>query len=158
MPVGYAVVQASPFAATAGAKTALLALAEANSGLLVVEFGISFDGVTSTAVPALVELVSTTAATAGTSGETPTITQIRGRVTGGAAPTGGSKYSAEPTVLVRHKAWYVPQFMSWLTMQFPLGREPETDDSAGAIRGYGIRVTVSANVNVMSYLELEKSG
>lgn len=156
--VAYSVVQASAFAATTGAKTALLALAGANAGLVVVEFGISFDGVTATAVPALVELVSTTAATAGTSGETPTITQISGRVTGGEPPTGGSKYSAEPTVLVRHRAWYVPQFMGSLVMQFPLGREPETDDSGGSIRGYGIRVNVSANVNVMSYLIVEKNG
>jgi hypothetical protein len=156
--VGYTVVQASAFAATAGAKTALLALAGANAGLLVVEFGISFDGVTASAVPALVELVSTTAATAGTSGETPTITQTRGRVTGGEPPTGGSKYSAEPTVLVRHKAWYVSPNGGLLVVQFPLGREPETDDSGGTIRGYGIRVNVSANVNVMSYLEVEKNG
>lgn len=156
--VGYVAVQASAFAATAGAKTALLVLAGANSGLLVVEFGISFDGVTASAVPALVELVSTTAATAGTSGETPTITQNRGRVTGGEAPTGGSKYSAEPTVLVRHKAWYVSPNGGILVVQFPLGREPETDDSGGTIRGYGIRVNVSANVNVMSYMEVEKNG
>lgn len=156
--VGYCVVQASAFAATTGAKTALLVLAGANSGLVVTEFGISFDGVTASAVPALVELVSTTAATAGTSGETPTITQVRGRVTGGEPPTGGSKYSVEPTTLVRHRAWYVSPNGGILVMQFPLGREPETDDSGGTIRGYGIRVNVSANVNVYSYMEVEKNG
>ena len=158
MAVGHSTVLVSPFAATAGAKTVLLVLAPANSGLVIVEFGISFDGVTATAVPALVDIVSTTAATAGTSGETPTITQIRGRVTGGEPPTGGSKYSAEPTVLVRHKAWYVPQFMGALVIQFPLGRESETDDSGGAIKGYGIRVNVTANVNVMAYMETEHNG
>ena len=158
MAVGHSTVLVSPFAATAGAKTVLLVLAPANSGLVIVEFGISFDCVTATAVPALVDIVSTTAATAGTSGETPTITQIRGRVTGGEPPTGGSKYSAEPTVLVRHKAWYVPQFMGALVLQFPLGREPETDDSGGAIKGYGIRVNVTANVNVMAYMETEHNG
>lgn len=158
MSAGYNLVLVSPFAATAGAKTALLAIAGANSGLQIVEFGISFDGIAAAAVPALVELVSSTAATAGTSGETPTIVQVRGRVTGGEPPTGGSKYSAEPTVLVRHRAWYVPQFMGALVMQFPLGREPETDDSGGAIKAYGIRINVTANVNVMCYMEVEHNG
>lgn len=158
MAGAYAAVLASPFAATAGVKTALMVISPANSGLLVVEFGISFDGVTASAVPALVELVSSTQAGAGTSAETPTITQTRGRVTGGEPPTGGSKYSAEPTVLVRHRAWYVRQDGGILVVQFPLGREPETDDSGGAIKAYGIRVNVSANVNLMAYMETEKNG
>lgn len=156
--VAYSAVLETPFAATTGAKTALMVIAGANSGLLVVEFGISFDGVTASAVPALVELVSSTQATAGTGTGTPTVTQIRGRVTGGEAPTASGRHSAEPTTLVRHKAWYVPQFMGLLTVQFPLGREPETDDSGGTIRAYGIRVNVSANVNVMCYMEVEKNG
>lgn len=156
--IGYSTVLVSPFAATAGAKTVLMAIAPANSGLVIVEFGISFDGVTASAVPALVDIVSSTQAGTGTSGETPTITQVRGRVTGGEPPTGGSKYSAEPTVLVRHKAWYVSPNGGILVIQFPLGREPETDDSGGAIKAYGIRVNVSANVNVMAYMETEHNG
>ena len=158
MAVGYTVALETPFAATTGAKTALMVISAANSGLMVVEFGISFDGVTATAVPALVELVSSTQATAGTGTGTPTITQNRGRVTGGEAPTASGRHSAEPTVLVRHKAWYVPQFMGTFVVQFPLGREPEIDDSGGSIKGYGIRVNVSANVNVMCYMEVEKNG
>lgn len=156
--VGYVSVLASAFAATAGAKTALMVIAPANSGLVIVEFGISFDGVTASAVPALVELVSSTQAAAGTSTISPTITQVRGRVTGGEPPTGGGGYSAEPTVLVRHKAWYVTPNNGILVMQFPLGREPETDDSGGSIKAYGIRVNVSANVNVMAYMETEHNG
>ena len=148
----------TPFAATAGAKTALMVIAPANSGLVVVEMGISFDGVTSSAVPAVVELVSSTQATAGTPTGTVTVTQIRGRVTGGEAPTAGGRYSAEPTLLVRHRVWYVPQYMGLLVVQFPLGREPETDDSGGTIRAYGIRVNVSANVNCLAYMETEKNG
>lgn len=54
--------------------------------------------------------------------------------------------------------WYVRQDGGLLVVQFPLGREPETDDSGGTIRAYGIRVSVSANVNVMSYMEVEKNG
>ena len=72
MTVGYAIAMDTPFALTAGAKTVILAISAANSGLLVVEFGISFDGVTASAVPALVELVSSTQAGAGTPATTPT--------------------------------------------------------------------------------------
>lgn len=158
MTAGYVSVLETPFAATAGAKTALMVIAGANSGLLVVEFGISFDGVTATAVPALVELVSSTQAGAGTPTGTPTVTQVRGRVSGGEPPTASGRYSVEPTVLVRHRAWYVPQFMGSLVMQFPLGKEPETDDSGGSIKAYGIRVNVSSNVNVMAYMETEHGG
>jgi hypothetical protein len=158
MAVAYLSVLETPFAATAGAKTALMVIAGANSGLVIVEFGISFDGVTASAVPALVELVSSTQATAGTPTGTPTVTQVRGRVTGGEAPTASGRYSAEPTALVRHRAWYVPQYNGLLILQFPLGREPETDDSGGAIKAYGIRINVTANVNAMCYLETEKNG
>src|SRR3990172_8813230 len=158
MTVGYITVLETPFAATVGAKTALMVIPGANSGLLIVEMGISFDGVTASAVPALVELVSSTQAGAGTPTGTPTVTQVRGRVTGGQAPTASGRHSAEPTVLVRHKAWYVPQFMGLLVVQFPLGREPETDDSGGAIKAYGIRITVTANVNAMCYMETEHNG
>lgn len=158
MTVGVVSVLETPFAATTGAKTALMVIAGANSGLVVVEFGISFDGVTASAVPALIELVSSTQAGAGTPTGTPTVTRVRGRVTGGEAPTASGRYSVEPTVLVRHKAWYVTPNGGLLILQFPLGREPETDNSAGTIRGYGIRVNVSANVNVMAYMETEHNG
>jgi hypothetical protein len=158
MSAGYLSVLEAPFAATAGAKTALMVIAGANSGLIVCEFGISFDGVTASAVPALVELVSSTQAGAGTPTGTPTVTQVRGRVTGGEPPTASGRYSAEPTTLVRHRAWYVTPNNGILVVQFPLGREPETDDSGGSIKAYGIRVNVSANVNVMAYMETEHNG
>lgn len=155
---GYAVSLETPHVLTAGAKTSLMVIAAANSGLIVVEFGVSFDGVTASAVPATVELVSSTQAGAGTPVGTPTVIQNRGRVTGGEAPTVSGRYTVEPTVLVRHKAWFVPQFMGVLIVQFPLGREPEIDDSGGAIKAYGIRINVSANVNAHVYMEVEKNG
>lgn len=154
----YCVTTATVFAATTGAKTALMAIAPAGHGLAVCEMGVSFDGVTSSAVPATVELVQSTQATAGTSGVTPTITQIRGRSTGGSAPTGGSNYTAEPTVLTRLKIWYIPQFMGTFVIQYPLGRESESDSSGGTIKALGIRINVSANVNFVGYLEVESVG
>lgn len=154
----YAIALETPFAATAGAKTALLAIAGANSGLLIVEIGVSFDGVTASAVPALVEMVSSTQATAGTPTGTPTVTQLSGRVTGGEAPTASGRYSAEPTALVRHAAWYLTPNNGILVIQYPLGREPITDDSGGTIKAYGIRMNVTANVNSLVYMLVEKTG
>lgn len=154
----YTVVGGTPFALTTGAKTALMAIAPAGHGLCLVNFAVSFDGVTATAVPALVEIVSSTQAGAGTSGVSPTITQIRGRATGGSAPTGGSNYTAEPTTLVSLKRWYVPQFMGTFDKDYPLGREPECDSSGGTIKAIGIRVTVSANVNGTFTMEVEAVG
>jgi hypothetical protein len=153
--VGYRIATATPFALTTGAKTALMAIAPAGRGLALTEFAVSFNGVTSTAVPALVEIVRSTQAGAGTSGVAPTITQIRGRNTTGTAPTGGSNYTAEPTVLTRVAVWYIPVFMGSFTYQFPLGREIETDSSGGTVRGIGIRINVPANVTGVCHLEVE---
>ena len=148
----------TPFAMTAGAKTALMAIAPAGHGLAVTELSVSFDGITSSAVPALVELVSSTQAGAGTSGVAPTITQVRGRTTSGSAPTGGSNYTVEPTTLVSLKRWYIPQYNGVFVLQLPLGREIECDSSGGTIKALGIRINVTANVNVVGYMEVEAVG
>jgi hypothetical protein len=144
------------FAATTGAKTVINAIAPAGVGLVVVAFEISFDGVTASAVPALIEICQSTQATAGTSaGSAPTAVQIRGRArTGGSVPTFGHNYTAEPTVLTPVKQWYVHP-TSGLTLMFPLGREIECDPSGGTVKAIAIRVNVSANVNVRAGMELE---
>ncbi len=155
----YSIVTATPFAMTAGAKTALMAIAPAGHGLALTSFSVSFDGVTATAVPALVEVVTSTQAGAGTpTGATTTVTQVRGRTTAGSAPTSGGNYSAEPTTLVRVGVWYLPQFMGSQTIQLPLGREIECDSSAGTIKAIGIRINVTANVNAVCSMEVEAVG
>lgn len=154
----FRLVSGTPFAAPAAVHTFLLALAPAGHGLALTEFAISFDGITATAVPVLVEVVTSTQAGAGTSGVTPTITQVRGRATAGQAPTGGGNYTVEPTTLVSVSRYYVPSFMGLLIVQFPLGREIETDSSGGTIRGVGLRITPPATVNVVGHLECEALG
>jgi hypothetical protein len=68
------------FAATAGAKTILNVIAGANQPVSIFEWGISFDGVTATAVPATVELCQSTQAGAGTpAASPPAIVQVGGR-------------------------------------------------------------------------------
>jgi hypothetical protein len=144
------------FAATAGAKTVLNVIAPAGHGLVLVGFEITFDGVTASAVPALVEVCQSTQATAGTSaGSAPTPVQTRGRArTGATAPTTGHNYTAEPTVLTPVKQWYISP-TSGLTLQLPLGREIECDPSGGTIKALAIRINVTANVNVRAGMEVE---
>lgn len=151
--------QNNPFAATAGAKTALLVAAPAGHGLAITEISVSFDGVTASAVPALVDLTRKDATTAGTAGASPvTAVQIRGRATGGSAPTVSHNYTAEPTVLTGGRQWYVSPNGGVLVYPMPLGREVEIDSSAGTTRFAGIRVAVNANVNVLCYMEVEALG
>ena len=153
--VAHRLVSGTPFAATAGAKTFMMAIAPAGHGLTLVSFGLALDGVTSSAVPATYDIVQSTQATAGTSGVTPTITQVRGRATGGSAPTGGGNYTAEPTVLTVVEKGYIPQYNGLVVVQLPLGREFECDSSGGTIKGIGIRINVSAAVNVVGWMECE---
>lgn len=151
------VIKNTAFAMTTGAKTVLNVIAPAADGLVLVEFGISFDGVTASAVPATVELCQSTQATAGTAGSAPTPVQIRGRtLTGGSVPTAGCNYTAEPTTLTVLKQWYVSP-TSGLIIQFPLGREAEGDPSGGTIKALCLRVNVTANVNCLAYMEVEKA-
>ena len=154
----YVLSNPTTFAATAGAKTILNVIAPAGHGLSLVEFGISFDGVTSSAVPALVEICQSTQAGAGTSAEAATIVQVRGRLTSGSAPTSGTRYTAEPTTLSVVRTFYVAQYMGVLVLQLPLGRELECDSSGGTIKAIAMRINVSANVNAKAYMEVEALG
>lgn len=154
----YSVVGGTAFSIATATKTALNAIAPAGHGLALTEFAVSMDGVTGTAVPATVDVCQSTQATAGTSGVSPTITQVRGRATGGSAPTGGSNYSAEPTTLTVVKKFYVSQFMGTFIYQAPLGREIECDSSGGTVKALAIRVTTTATVNVLTYVEVEAVG
>lgn len=115
----------------------------------IYEWGISFDGVTAGAVPATVELMQSTQATAGTA-TAGTVVQVGGRAIT-AQPTFSYNYTSEPTVLTAIEAFYVPQYMGTFIKQYPLGLEPDTDLSGGSVKGMAIRVTVSANVNVLCY-------
>lgn len=154
----YSLTTTTVFAMTAGAKTMIMAIAPAGHGLSLVHFDVAFDGVTSSAVPAEINIVSSTQAGAGTAGNACTITQVRGRLTSGSAPTGGANYTAEPTTLVNLRRFYLPQLMGTYSFDFPLGREFETDSSGGTIKAIGIRINVSANVNCLANLEVEALG
>lgn len=161
MAVAYRIQPGIPFAATTGAKTFLLVIAPAGHGLVLVKYKLSMDGVTNSAVPATVDIVTSTQAGAGTPGTstaTATITQVRGRSTSGSAPTAGANYTAEPTTLTVIDSFYLSQFNGLIVEECSLGREIEGDSSGGTIKALGIRINVSANVNVKGYLEVESVG
>jgi hypothetical protein len=158
MAAGYSCTSGTAFAVTSGAKTLINLISGASAAPpTLVEFGVSFDGVTASAVPVLVELCSSTQATAGTAGSVGTITQIRGYAGSTTGVTVAGQYTAEPTVLTAVKQWFVPAFMGLFTIQFPLGREPYGFDTAStAGKGWALRVSAPAAVNVRGYLEWDE--
>lgn len=146
------------FAMTTGAKTALSAIAPAGHGLALTELSLTFDGISATAVPAYVELCTSTQAGTGTVGTAPTIAQVRGRATGGSAPTAAGNFTVEPTVLARVRHWYVSPNGGIFVYPLPLGREIECDSSAGTLKALSLRINVTANVNLAAYMEVEAVG
>ena len=154
MAYGYTVVAGAALVA-ATAKTAINLIAGATTQPIITEFGVSFDGVSSTAVPELVELCTSTQGAAGTSTAF-TPLQIRNWPPAAAICTAGVNYTAEPTTLVVVKHWYVPP-TSGMVLQFPLGREIEgIITAATAGKGWALRLTAPAIVNYKAYFEFEE--
>jgi hypothetical protein len=156
MAAGYVVKTGTSATAlvAATAKTVWNLIAAITKSALLTEFSISFDGVTASAVPVLVELCLSTQATAGTPGSSPTPQQIRGR--GTAVCTAGVDYSAEPTALTPVKHWLVTPNGGLLVIQFPLGRESQFDLSGGTNKAQCLRANAPANVNCRAYAEFEE--
>lgn len=138
------------FAATAGAKTVLKLITPTGFNIKLHEIAISMDGVTATAVPATVELFTSDETTAGTGSGTAVTTQIKGRAQAHGL-TVGQNFSAEGTTYTIIKGLYVPQYMGIVVIQNPLGLEEESPgDAADSI---GIRINVTANVNVLAWMK-----
>jgi hypothetical protein len=151
---GYAIETAGAIALVAATpKTVLNIINGTNALVRMTGFSVSFDGVTSSAVPVLVEIGASTQATAGTpTGGTFTPTQVRGP-TRTCQATGGRNYSVEPTVITAWFPFLVPAFNGLLVMQFPLGREPEQIVTAD---GLLLRCTAPAAVNCRAWMEFEE--
>jgi hypothetical protein len=150
---------ATPSAMTAAtAKTVVYTVAAAANQHAITEIGVSFDGVTASAIPALVELVSSTTGTAGTPRSALAAgKQLRGWPAQTSATTAADTYSAEPATLLVNRKWFVTPNGGLFVVQFPLGREPTglvTATTDG--KGWGIRVTAPATVNCHAYMEWEE--
>lgn len=151
---GYAVVTGGAVAlAAATAKTIIGVKAHANSGLQCKAFAVSFDGVTSSAIPVLVEFCSVTFGTnpPGTNSTTINPIQRYGRVLT-AGFTAGKNWTTEPATITVEKEFLLSAFNGTFEYQFPLGMEPDTALGEGLC----IRVTAPAAVNARATMEVER--
>lgn len=115
------VVTATAALAAATAKTAIQLATSTTNVNLIVGVDITFDGVSASAVPVLVQLGKPTAAGSGGSAFTPLVVTP----TAVAAASGSSARVNDTTPgasFVVHQQWYIPP-TSGFSIQFPLGRE-----------------------------------
>lgn len=151
---GYTCTTEGAVALTAAtAKTIIGVKSHANFGLDLKKYRLSFDGVTASAVPALVELCYATFATnsPGTNSTSTTILQTYGRlITAGA--TAGKTWTTEPTVLTVIDSFLLTPNGGTVLYDWPLG---DTPDSALS-EGFAIRVNAPAAVNARATMWFER--
>lgn len=137
------------FATSVTAKTAAAVIGGATLVPALIGFDFSSDD-TITAGAFIVELISTTQATAGTAAGS-TIVKM-GATQASSISTVGTAYSAEPTVATSLISWLVPAAGGPFSYLWPLGREVDVPVS----HTYGIRVTAPSgtpNVRVNLFYE-----
>lgn len=126
----------------------------------IVELAVGFDGVTASAVPALVETCYGTAASnsaPGTGSTSFTPLQTRGWPPMAASTAAANTCTSEPTVLSSHRQWLLTPNGGLLVVQYPLGREPTGLITAGtAGKQIAVRATAPAVVNARGYIEFEE--
>jgi hypothetical protein len=146
---GYTAEVGAAVALSAGvAKTVLSVIAPAQFGVDLIKYRIGFDGVTASAVPVVVELVTWTTDGTGTSG---TVVQVYGRsITAGF--TTKYNYSAEPTTPTLVDRFSLTPNGGTIVYDFPLGTSPDTAVS----NLIGIRCTAPAAVNVNATMWFER--
>ncbi len=152
---GYSISTGAAVALSAAtAKTILCVLAPAQFGVDLKKLRISFDGVTASAVPVLVELCYSTAATnstPGTNNTTATVNQVYGRaITAGF--TGFYNSTSEPTVLTPFDRWTLTPNGGLVVYDIPLGDTPDTAVS----NGFALRCTAPAAVNANASMWFER--
>ncbi len=147
-PAGAAVALAA-----ATAKTVVGVLAPAQFGVDWTSWSVSFDGISATNAPVLVELCTCTFATnpPGTSSTTITVQQDYGRaiVTGFTAAYG---WTVEPTVITPFDSLTLTPNGGLIVRDFQFGRTPDSAVSAG----FCIRCTAGAAVNARGGMYFER--
>jgi hypothetical protein len=136
--------------AAATAKTVLAIVGNAAFGIDVTGFELGFDGVTAGAVPVLIEICSSTQATAGTT-TAGQAAQMYGR-TIASGVTVNYNYTAEPTVLTVVKSFLLTPIGGSIIRDFPFG---QTIDFAPS-NAVCLRLTAPAAVNVRPELHFER--
>lgn len=132
-----------PVALAAGVpKTVLSVFGTAATTLALKRIRISFDSVTATDVPAVVEVGFTTALGTRTAF---TPVQHSGSTLSSVA-SGGYNHTAEPTYQRVFEATHVPVNNGLMEWWYPLGEEPQCDPS----QGFAIRVTAASAANCLA--------
>lgn len=145
----YALYTSTAFAVSTANKTILAARGGAAFGMDLKRWGVSFDGVTASAVPILVELCAWTGAGAGTSGVAVTPLQTGGRTIAPGLGASGSNYTAEPTALNVIKAELVTPNGGLFEQEFGWDSMPDSD----VLSGFAIRLSAGAAVNARAFME-----
>lgn len=139
----------------ATARSIIGAKGHANSGLLLMDYEIGFDGVTASAVPVLIEICYATFATKppGTNSTTIAPVQRNGRVLA-AGFTAADSWTAgnEPTVLSVLRSRVLTPNGGLILYDYPLGKEPDT--ALG--EGFVVRCTAPAIVNVRATIAVSR--
>lgn len=137
--------------AAATAETVICLVGSTATKARVIEWGVSFDGISATAVPVRVRLVRTTADDGTSSAATengwdpdnPTANCVAKH-----------SYSAEPTKASTALVDVNVPPTSGMVLQYPLGREIVVDNSAST--GLAIECTAPATVNVLCWISWEE--
>lgn len=135
-------------AAATTAKSILGVKAHANSGLILKQVHVDFDGITATEKPVLIEICYATFASnsPGTNSTSVTPVQQSGRVLT-AGFTAAKSWTSEPTVLTVIKGFSFDPNKGMFLYDWSLGDEP---DSALA-EGFVIRATVPSGGAAVNY-------
>jgi hypothetical protein len=146
---GYSAATGAAVALVAAtAKSVLSVIAPAQFGVDLTKFRIGFDGVTASAVPVLIELVSFTTDGTGTAG---TVSQAYGTtITPGF--TSKYNYSVEPTTPTVIDHWTLTPNGGLVIYDWPLGTSPNTAVS----NLFALRCTAPAAVNVQATMWCER--
>jgi hypothetical protein len=140
---------ATPVALAAGtAKTVISIMGAADFGIDLKKFRVSFDGVTASAIPVLVELLSKDATTAGTSTAITPIA-VAGRANAATGFVGAGAYTAEPTTYTQVDEFYLTP--NGGTLFYDFANFGDTPDSPFS-QGFALRCNAPAVVNVRAAL------
>jgi hypothetical protein len=130
--------------AAATVKTVIAVMGTAGTSIAATRLVLSFDGVTATAVPAVVEVGIISGLGTATSF---TPVQVAGHTLASAC-SAGYNHTVEPTYTRIVDSFYAPVTMGHLEVFTPLGDELQCDAS----QGIAVRVTAPAAVNCLANL------
>lgn len=152
-PIYDAVTGGAVALSAATTRTVIGWKAHANSGLLLADYEVSFDGTSAGAAPVTVEICYVTWATnaPGTNSTSVTATQRSGRVMAVGA-TAGKTWTSEPTVITVIRERLLTPNGGLVIYDYPLGKEP--DCALG--EGFAIRCTAPAGVNVRASMGVSR--